>query len=145
MLEGRILIAGLMLLIFASAVGVSFTYAPDARFLPLVIGIPGTVLALVQFVNELRDHTKRETPSGEKMRELRMFAWFVGVVGGLIIFGFIYAGPVLVGAYLYFAGKEKWYVALAGAGGCWVILYFVFEQFLGLPPWEGLISQWVYG
>jgi hypothetical protein len=145
MLEGRIFISGLMLLIFASAVGVSFTYDPDARFLPLVIGIPGLILSLIQFITELRDRSKRKNKPGELARELRMFAWFVGFVGGLIVFGFLYAGPLLVAAYLYFAGKEKWYVALGACVGCWVILYFVFDQFLGLPPWEGLVFQWLYG
>ena len=44
MLEGRILVSGIMVVVFATAVLLSFTYAPEARFLPLVIGIPGLLL-----------------------------------------------------------------------------------------------------
>ncbi len=48
MLEGRILVSGIMVLVFATAVLLSFTYAPEARFLPLVIGIPGLILSVAQ-------------------------------------------------------------------------------------------------
>ena len=41
MLEGRLLVSGIMVAVFAVAVGLSFTYEPDARLLPLVIGVPG--------------------------------------------------------------------------------------------------------
>jgi hypothetical protein len=40
MLEGRILVSAIMLVAFAAAVGLAFTYAPEARFC-LVIGIRG--------------------------------------------------------------------------------------------------------
>src|SRR5882724_8191293 len=133
MLEGRILTSFIMLAAFAVAVGLAFTYAPEARFLPLVIGIPGLLLSLVQFVKELREPAEPAVTSEEHRREGAMFVWFFVFVGGLVLFGFIYAGPALVAAYLFFSGREKWYVALAAAAFAWAILYGVFEQFLGLP------------
>jgi hypothetical protein len=146
MLEGRILVSGIMVVVFATAVGLALTYAPDARFLPLVIGIPGLLLSVVQLVKELRE--RRPEPvvtSEEHRREGRMFLWFIGFVGGLVLFGFLYAGPALVAAYLYFSGRERWYVALAAAFFAWAVLYGIFEQFLGLPLFEGLIAQWIFG
>ena len=145
MLEGRILISGLMVAIFAIAVGLSFTYAPEARLLPLVIGIPGLVLSVVQLVKEWREHGVPVVTSEEHVREFRMFAWFIAFVGGLVLFGFPYAGPLLVAAYLYFSGGEKWYVALIAALMAWSILYGVFERFLGLPLFGGLVTQWIFG
>jgi Tripartite tricarboxylate transporter TctB family len=145
MLEGRIVTSFIMVAVFAIAVGLSFTYDPDARFLPLVIGIPGLALSLVQFVKELREPAEPAVTSGEHRREKWMFAWFIIFVGGLVLFGFMYAGPLLVAAYLYFSGKEKWYVALGAAVFAWAILYGVFEQFLGLPLFEGLVVQWIFG
>jgi small-conductance mechanosensitive channel len=146
MLEGRILISGLMVAVFAIAVGLSFTYAPEARLLPLVIGIPGLLLSLVQFVKEWREQRPEPavTPD-EHAREWRMFSWFIGFVAGLVLFGFPYAGPLLVAAFLYFQGREKWYVALAAAVFAWAVLYGVFERFLGLPLFEGLVYQWLFG
>jgi hypothetical protein len=146
MLEGRILVSGIMLLAFATAVGLSFTYAPEARFLPLVIGVPGLLLSGVQFIKELRERPAEPavTPEEHK-REGRMFAWFITFVVALVLFGFLYAGPALVAAFLYFSGREKWYVAVAAAAFAWVVLYGVFERFLGLPLFEGLVFQWLFG
>jgi small-conductance mechanosensitive channel len=146
MLEGRILTSAIMVAIFAIAVGLAFTYSSDARFLPLVIGIPGLVLSLVQFVKEWRERRPPPVVTPEEhRREGKMFAWFIAFVGGLILFGFLYAGPLLVAAYLYFAGREKWYVALAAALFAWAVLYGIFERFLGLPLFEGLVLQWIFG
>jgi hypothetical protein len=145
MLEGRLLVSGIMLVAFATAVGLSFTYAPDARFLPLVIGIPGLLLSAIQFIYELRERPAPAVTTEEHSREGRMFAWFLGFVAGLVLFGFLYAGPALVAAYLYFSGRERWYVALAAAAFAWTVLYGVFERFLGLPLFEGLVFQWIFG
>lgn len=145
MLEGRIFVSGIMVVIFATAVLLSLGYAPDARFLPLVIGIPGLLLSVAQLIKELRDHPAIRIVPGEHRREIRMFAWFVTFVAGLVLFGFLYAGPVLVAAYLLFSGRERWYMALGAAFVTWAILYGVFEQFLGLPLFDGLVVQWIFG
>ena len=145
MLEGRLLVSAVMVVVFATAVGLSFTYAPEARLLPLVIGIPGLLLSVIQLVKELRERSVPVVTSEEHAREWRMFAWFVGFVGGLVLFGFPYAGPILVATYLYFSGGEKWYVAAIAAVLAWSILYGVFERFLGLPLFEGLVYQWIFG
>ncbi|HEX3485883.1 MAG TPA: tripartite tricarboxylate transporter TctB family protein [Micropepsaceae bacterium] len=146
MLEGRLLISAIMVVVFAGAVGLSFTYAPEARLLPMVIGIPGLVLSAVQLVVELRERNPAPAVTSEEhAREGRMFAWFIAFVAGLVLFGFLYAGPALVAAYLYFSGREKWYVALAGAVFAWAVLYGVFDWFLGLPLFEGLVFQYLFG
>lgn len=145
MLEGRILVSGIMVVVFATAVLLSFTYAPDARFLPLVIGIPGLLLSVVQLVKELRDNPGVVIIPAERRREARMFAWFIGFVAGLVLFGFLYAGPALVAVYLYYSGRERWYTALAAAFVTWAILFGVFERFLGLPLFDGLAVQWILG
>ena len=145
MLEGRILVSLIMVAVFAIAVGLSFTYAPEARLLPLVVGIPGLILSLVQLVKELREQGIPVISLEEHAREWRMFAWFFLFAAGLVLFGFPYAGPLLVAAFLYFSGGEKWYVAVIAAIIAWSILYGVFERFLGLPLFEGLVYQWIYG
>jgi hypothetical protein len=146
MLEGRLLVSTIMVVVFATAVGLAFTYAPEARLLPLVIGIPGLVLSAIQLFTELR--VKNPEPAvtpDEHSREGRMFVWFIGFVAALVLFGFLYAGPALVAAYLYFSGRERWYVALAGAVFAWIVLYGVFDWFLGLPLFEGLVFQYLFG
>jgi hypothetical protein len=111
-----------------------------------VIGIPGLVFSAIQLITELRDrHPAPVVTREEHHREGRMFAWFIGFVGALVLFGFLYAGPALVAVYLYFSGRERWYVALAGAVFAWAVLYGVFDWFLGLPLFDGLVFQYLFG
>jgi hypothetical protein len=145
MVEGRTLTAGIMVAIFATMVGVALTYAPDARFLPLVIGVPGLVLSVVQLAVELRTKPDKEFTAADRRAEWKMFAWFVFFVVGIILFGFPYAGPTMVAIYLHFSWREKWYVSLGSAFFAWAVLYGVFEYVLGLPLFEGLIVQWFLG
>jgi hypothetical protein len=148
MVEGRVLIAGIMLVIFATMVGFALTYPGEARFLPLVIGIPGLLLCVVQFVIELRGKPEADEKvhtAEERMAELKMFAWFFVFIAGIILFGFPYAGPVIVALYLHFSWGEKWYVSLGAAAFAWAVLHGIFDYVLGLPLFEGLVYQWIYG
>jgi hypothetical protein len=145
MVEGRKVTAALMVAIFAIMVSVALTYAPDARFLPLVIGIPGLALSVLQLAVEMRTKGDKEFTAADRRAELKMFAWFVFFVVGIILFGFPYAGPAMVALYLHFSWREKWYVSLGSALFAWAILFGVFEYVLGLPLFEGLVVQWFLG
>lgn len=144
MLEGRIVISALMVLVFGGAVAISLGLDPRAARLPLVVGIPGLILSVVQLVKELRETNPEMFSIEHRRRELIMFGWFFGFVGGLVLFGFMYGGPVLVAVFLYFSGREKWYVCLGAAAFAAVVLYGVFEQFLGLAVFRGLLFQWLF-
>lgn len=147
MVEGRIVVAGTMLAIFAIMVGLAFTFPGEARFLPLVIGIPGLVLSAAQFAIELRgkDEDEKVYSADDRMAELKMFGWFFAFIAGIILFGFPYAGPAIVGLYLHFSWGEKWYVSLGAAAFAWAILHGIFDYMLGLPLFEGLVYEWIYG
>ena len=147
MVEGRVVVAGIMLLIFAVMVGFALTFPGEARFLPLVIGVPGLVLSLAQFVIELRgkEPDEKAYTAADRMAELKMFAWFAVFIFGIILFGFPYAGPIIIALYLHFSWGEKWYVSLGAAAFSWAILHGVFDYVLGLPLFEGLVYQWIYG
>jgi len=145
MVEGRKLTAGIMFAVFATMVGLALTYPEDARFLPLVIGVPGLVLSALQLAIEFRTKPGKEFTAEDRRAELKMTGWFVCFVVGIILFGFPYAGPIMVAIYLHFSWREKWYVSLGSAVFAWAILYGVFEYVLGLPLFEGLVVQWVLG
>ena len=148
MFEGRLIISTVMLSIFAAAVAIAFlAFAPGARMLPLVVGIPGVILAAIQLSIELR---RGDAAAGQRedtimvlpdvrRGELRMFTWFAVFVAGILAFGFIYSSPLLIAAYLLIAGKERWYTALLSAVLVWAILKYVFEHFVGVVLFEGLI------
>ena len=145
MVDGRILASGIMFAIFVGAVGMALTFPSEARFLPLVIGIPGLVLSGAQLVVELKDKSPPKTEPRRLSGEAAMFGWFALFAVGIVLFGFPYAGPILIAVYLYVSWGEKWYVALLAAVLAWLLLYGVFERFLGIPLFEGLVYQWIFG
>ena len=146
MVEGRILISGIMLVIFAAMVAMASSYTAEARFLPLVIGVPGLVLCIIQFVTELRTTPgpdEKVCTAADRLAELKMFGWFAVFVFGIILFGFPYAAPIIVALYLHFSWGERWYVSLGAAAFSWAVLHGIFDYVLGLPLFEGLVNQWI--
>jgi hypothetical protein len=141
-IDGRILTAGIMFAIFATMVVFAFSYGADeAGMMPLVVGIPGLVLTLAQLIIEIRTkHTDVKVVSREeRSNEFRMFGWFFVFIAGIILFGFPYAAPLIVAAYLHFSWQEKWYTVLGAAVFAWAVLHYLFGVVLGLPLFEGLV------
>ena len=152
--EGRIAISAVMLAIFAGMVLYAATFPPEARTLPWIIGIPGLLLSAAQFWIEVRTPAEASgEPSGETSvdagpravrREWIMFGWVAAFILGVLLFGFILAGPVLVAAYLRIDWNERWTVVLASAAICFAILYGVFERALGMDVFAGLVTEWFW-
>lgn len=141
--EGRIVISVVMLAIFASMVFYALTFPPDARFLPWVIGIPGLLFCIAQLVIELRREPPEPRAPAERRREFKMFAWFVAIIVGILLFGFVYAGPVLIAAYLYFDWNERPLTVLVSALVAFGIFYGIFERALELYLFEGFIPRMI--
>ena len=139
--EGRIVVSLIMLALFAGMVGYAFTFPDDARFLPWVIGIPGLLFCIAQLIIELRDRTSEEREPGERRRELKMFAWFVAFIVAILLFGFVFAGPVLVAAYLYFDWHERPVVVVGSAVVAFAVLFGVFEWALELRLYGGFLDR----
>ncbi len=152
-IDGRVFIAGLMLAIFAAMTLIALGFPAKARLMPLMIGVPATALALFQLVSELRDARRREAPvpalaaqAAKKGRaERRMALWLVLFLAGVLGFGFLYAPPVLVFAFLYFGERERLAVALASGLGAWIVLYGVFTWLLELFLFEGFLPPLLFG
>ena len=140
-----------MFAIFAGMSIIALGYPEKARFLPLLIGVPAAVMAFTQLVFDIRKNraTPRPKPSAEELarrgREVKMFVWFGLFVAGILAFGFVYAAPVLVFAFLKFGEKESWQTAMIGALGAWAILYGVFVKLLELFLFDGLVIEFITG
>jgi len=146
--SGRVLTSLVIFAVFASMVVIGLGYPDKARMMPLLVGVPGTILALAQLIHDMRVPAIPSPDidtAGQLRREAKMFLWlalfFLGVMG----FGFIYAAPVLVFAFMFFGQKERWTVALAGGIGAWAILYGVFTWGLGLFLFEGFLLPMLTG
>ncbi len=149
--SGRIFMSVLMLAIFAAMVAVATQYPPQARFMPLVIGIPGLVLCIYQLIVELRARSEppevvadgavaRSRAAEERRREVTLWVYFVALITSLILFGFWVTIPVFLTIYLRHAAGESWRFALglglAGSG----ILFLVFHKGLGVVLHGGFIT-----
>jgi hypothetical protein len=159
-------LTGLLLILFCSMTALAFQYPLGARMAPLVIGVPGIVLCLVQlgldaiaasggrFANiQLRPAPKLGKPDyapdgkpefGSEMtsrRELAMWCYFLAFIAGILVLGFYAVVPVVLVAYLHFEAGVIWPRALAAGVIGTAILYLTVERFLGFDLFPGFIMR----
>jgi len=141
-LSSRVLTAGVMALIFLTMTVLAFGFPPAARLMPLLAGLPGSVLALVSLVRELRHaaHAAAPDAAAAERAERAMLAWSFAFFAGIMAAGFLLAVPVLVVAYLRLGARERWTTALIGAAASWAVLYGLFELAFGIPLFDGLLA-----
>jgi len=145
---GRALTAVVMLAIFVAMSLMALGFPGKARLMPLMVGIPGSVLALLQVLVELRTAidgaVESDAPqSAARWNERHMFTWLLLFFFGILGFGFIYAAPLLVFGFLYIGRKETLTVGAIGAAGTWAVLYGLFEQAFEIPLLDGLLIEWI--
>lgn len=137
---------GVMLAIFVAMAGVAFQYPPDARFMPLVVGVPAIALCLLQLGLDFRD-SARSGASAEGTIELRrealMWAYFIGLVAGILVFGFLLTIPVFVVVFLRHWAQASWRFALGLTAAASLILYLAFVQGLGVALHPGFVTEYV--
>lgn len=141
--NGRVGTALMMFLVFATMTLLALGFPEKARLMPLLVGIPGTLLALFQLVVELRVPGAPDKDEGLGPAERRMLGWTLLFFTGLLAFGFVHAGPVLVFAFLLLGRGESLRIALISSIGMWAVLYGFFVKALGMPLFPGLVAEWL--
>lgn len=144
-IDGRMAVSLMMLAIFVFFVGQALAFRPDARAMPLLVGIPGILLCLVQIVLDWRkqDDTAAKAPF-LTTAERSLAIWLLLFLLGIIAFGFGYGAPPLVAAYLFFAARERPWVAVAGGAACALMLILLFEKLLKVQLFEGLVTPLLF-
>jgi hypothetical protein len=156
-----------MLAIFTVMVVMSFGFPADARFMPLIVGVPGIVLCLAQIFVDLRnagapavasaaepipalrglalpDTGEPVLSEGETVcREIVLWSYFLGFIGGLLLFGFWISVPAMLVSFLRFQAGQTWRTALAAGLGASALLYFVFEVMLRIRLHPGFATQFL--
>ena len=150
LLSGQLLTAVVMLAIFVTMSLMALGFPEKARLLPLMIGIPGSVLALVQVLRELRTAIDKVVESDEEQRQARrnerhMFIWMLLFFFGFLGFGFVYAAPLLVFGFLRIGMKESLTIGVIGAVATWAVLYGLFEIAFQIQLFNGLLIEWLWG
>jgi hypothetical protein len=91
---------------------------------------------------EIKDLVKHHE---ERKNEIQMIIWLVLFFIGLLCFGFRYAAPVLVFAFLYIGKKESLVTGIISGVSTFLVIYGFFEKFLQIPLFSGLIIEWFTG
>ena len=141
-----------MLTIFGGMVGVATQYPPQARFMPLVVGLPGIALCLVQVALEIAarrraaagttDGASADGPGADaRRRELVLWGSFLGLIASLILFGFWVTIPLFLLAFLRGYAKESWRFSLALSAGGSMLLALVFHVGLGVILHKGFLLE----
>lgn len=148
-LNGRVGTALVMLLIFLSMSLLALGFTDKARMMPLLVGVPGILLGIVQLISETRQSARQSTDEADRdalsKAERNMFLWIFVFFFGLLGFGFTYAAPILVFAFMFAGKQESLRVALIGAAGTWAVLFGFFEQIMEIPLFQGLVVEWLLG
>jgi uncharacterized membrane protein len=76
-------------------------------------------------------------------REVIAWGYFLGFVGGVLMFGFWISIPIFLITFLQERAKATWKRALLLGGGASVIFYVVFTKVLGVTLYGGAITGWI--
>ncbi len=142
-----------IVMVAALALWESRDFGARAGLFPWSFGIPLLVLAMIQWVLELKGRSGN-TPSGEdhaspdlpvkevQRRTATIFAWIFGFLAAIWLLGFSPAVPLVTALYLTIAGREKLPVSLLISFLSWAFFYGVFEHGLHIPFPQGWLIAW---
>jgi Tripartite tricarboxylate transporter TctB family len=136
-------------------VATAFTYSPDARAAPLLIGWSVIALAILDLVSRtqtaagrtvlrwLNPGTARAHAGGSAAytpaRQLGAVAWIAGFVAAFALIGALYAIPLYVFAATRWRGGRPWFVAAISAAGTLGGIWLMFSRLLHLELYPGLL------
>jgi hypothetical protein len=141
--NGRVVLASLILAIFVGMDAMAATYPFKAALMPLVVGIPGALLCLFRLAVEMRTPPVTAHAGPPIRRELLLLGWWGTFIGGIVLFGFVIATPILLYAYLRFESREPHWRALLVAAGGLAVLYGIFVTALSVQLWPGFLPPLV--
>lgn len=140
--SGRVFFAAAMVAFFAVICVMSLTLSPAARLLPLLIGIPGMLLAgLVTFQERGSARAEPQTPEVTVAAELTSAAWVAAFWASILFFGFLAGAPLITASYVFFALRYSAFGAILAGGACFAGTYGLFEELFNVPLFEGLLLK----
>ena len=142
-----------VIVVLSVALWQSRNFGTRAGLFPWVIGIPTLILAIFQFARELASkktadaagsHAELDTRLVVK-RTISIILWTVGCFVAIWLLGFPYAVPLVILAYLKWAGGENWIITVSVTLCSWLFFWGLFQKLLNVPFPEGLLISLVKG
>lgn len=140
--DARTLFAAAIALIFFAFCVMAAPLPAAARLLPLVIGIPGTLLAVAVVVQEAR--TGKPAAAKDIVRapgEASAISWIAMFWLGILLLGFSAGAPIVTGLYLLIGLRYGVAKSLLAALLCCALTYGLFEVVFHTPLFEGLLAR----
>jgi hypothetical protein len=157
-------LTAVMLVIFGTLVGIATQYPEGARFMPLIVGIPGIALCLLQlgldalraYDGHLTSHFQTAPKAGKPVEtletelpefgphtaksELRMWLYFVGFIAAVLGLGFYVSVPAMLVTFLRREAEASWRFALLLGIGATLVLYLMFGLLLHIRLHPGFLT-----
>lgn len=140
---------GVLALCVAMAV-MAVGFGTEARRVPLAVGVPTSVLALVGLVREVRGSARTGDSMGASdPHESSMagavsvpgaFAWVAGLAAIFAVFGFLVTVVAFPPLLMRLYGRERAPTTVAVTAGLAVTSYLVLVIGLSIPAHEGILG-----
>ncbi len=145
--DGRKATTLFMLAVFAGSSLLALGLPAKAAFMPLLVGIPGSLLCAAQLVLDFRNgeaesRSKTDDESAGKS-ETEMFVWLLLFTATILCFGFVVGGPLIVTLFVRAGSQESWPRAVFAGAGTFAVLYGVFIWLLELSLFNGFVLDWL--
>jgi hypothetical protein len=151
-----ILFSVFLVVAFAWALLAAQSFRSQARLFPIVIGIVGLGLALLQLIIEVRRRAGEDASGAAttidtldlvqaQRRTAIVMGWIVGFVVAVWLLGFFVAVPLLSLAYLRLTAREGWPVSLSYAAVSGIVFYALFGIAVRIPFDAGMLTYWLMG
>jgi putative tricarboxylic transport membrane protein len=143
-----------MIVVFAMALWTALSWPPRARIFPFAIFGPVLILAILNFVKDLRRQPWTEAlkqtiaeanldESSFTKRTRDILVWIVGFFLALWLLGFPLGIPLATFLYLKVASREGWLTSIVVTVGTWAFIVGVFGHFLDFVfPEPALFNLW---
>jgi TctA family transporter len=130
-----------MVVVFGSALWTALSWPPRARIFPFAIFGPVLIIAIANFVKDLRRRPWMETieqtiaeanldEASFRKRTREILAWILGFFLALWLLGFPLGIPLATFIYLKVASREGWLTSIVVTAGAWAFIVGVFGHFL---------------
>jgi hypothetical protein len=142
MARPEVVVSAVMSAIFAIMVVVALGYSAEARLVPLVIGVPGVMLAAWQLGADIVTPTPGQ-PSKREFTPMAGVGWLLLFLLLVLAGGFVIGGTLAVVVAQRYWQRESWRVAIVGGLLSWFVTAVCFDRLLGLVLFEGwLAAAW---
>lgn len=78
-------------------------------------------------------------------REVIVWGYFLGLIAGVLLFGFRIAVPIFLITFLRFQAGTTWRSALIYGGAGAIVMYLLFEKVLKVSLHVGFLTDWILG